>query len=270
MSALREEIATWPFGGFIDRHLLSGTRSPLDGLAGRIGGDAMNAANAAVDVVVVLFVGVFLAMEPVRSRDGVLLLVPRAHRAAPTEALNVSARALRLWLGGILAEMATIGVMTGIGAWLVGLPTPFALGVIGGLAEIVPYVGPVVSAVPGLLLAMSVGWPTVFWTLVMYLVIHQIEGNLIYPFIQKRAANLPPALTLLSVLVFTVLLGPIGVVLASPLLVVGLTFLKLLYVRRTLGEAVAVAGEPRTDGRIPRIRRGTKSGANGNTSRHDL
>lgn len=243
LAQLRAQVGQLPFGEFILDHVAGSAPSALHGVVGRIGGYAITAAGALVDAVIVVFIGVFLAFEPGRARNGLLMLLPRGPREAIGEAMDVSGRALRLWLGGMLIEMLVIGVLTGTGAWLLGLPTPIALGVIGGLSEIVPYVGPVLSAIPALLLALDQSWTTVAWTLVTYLGIHQVEGDLIYPFIQKRAAKLPPSLTLLMVLAATVLFGPIGVVLATPLLVVLLTFVKLLYIRRTLGEDVEVAGE---------------------------
>lgn len=247
LAALRSEVASWPFGDFISSRLLAGGADPFHALAGRLSGYAMNAVSAAFDLLVIVFIGLFLAFSPGEARDGALLLFPRRARAGLAEAIDLSGQALRLWVRGAVVQMLIIGLMTGLGAWAVGLPAPFALGLIGGVAEVAPFIGPVLSAIPGLLLALEQGGGTVLWTLAMYLAIHQLEGNLIYPFIQRRAVKLPPVLTLAALLVFRVLFGPIGVVLAAPLLVVALTFVKTLYLRRTLGEPVEIAGEEEAD-----------------------
>jgi predicted PurR-regulated permease PerM len=132
--------------------------------------------------------------------------------------------------------------MTGLGAWMIGLPSPLALGAIAALANVVPFVGPVASMVPALLIAIPQGGHLWIWTLAMYIAVQQIEGNVIYPFIQRRAVDLPPVMTLAGVLVFGVLFGPLGVILAAPLLVVIFTLVKVLYLRNTLGEPVRLPG----------------------------
>ena len=138
--------------------------------------------------------------------------------------------------------MTVVGVLTGIGTALIGLPSPVALGLFAGLAAFVPIVGPIVSVVPAVLLALDQGPEMILWAILVYFVVQQIESNLIYPFIQKRAVNLPPVLTLFGVLGLGTLFGPLGVMFASPLLVVGLVWVKLLYVRNTLGEEVSLPG----------------------------
>jgi predicted PurR-regulated permease PerM len=200
----------------------------------------MGFAGVVTNLLVVLFAGMFIAIEPARARDGLLMLLPKGPRGPTGEALDASGRALKLWLLGVLADMAAVGVMTGVGAWIVGLPSPLALGVIAAITDFVPFVGPIAGAIPGVLLALPEGPSTVGWTLLMYLVVQQVEGNLLYPFLQRRAVDLPPALSLAAVLAFGVLFGPAGVILATPLLVVVYTMVRMLYVRGALGEEIEV------------------------------
>lgn len=244
MNQLRAIVASWPFGGDLVQRLQHATdlMTQFQGLAGRIGGYAVSAFGAGANLILVLFTGLFLAVRPRSARNGALLLAPKGPRESIGEALDASGRALRMWLLGMLAEMAAVGLLTGLGAWAVGLSSPLALGVIAGVVDFIPIVGSVASAVPGLLLALPM-WPhTLLWTLLMYVAVQQFEGNVIYPFIQRRAVDLPPALSMLVVLFFGVLLGPLGVMLASPLLVVLLTTTKILYLRNTLGEQVRIPG----------------------------
>lgn len=193
--------------------------SNLNGLAGRLGGYALSAVGAA-NVLLVLVAGMFLAMDAGNARDGVLSLAPASARHRLGAVLNGSGRALRRWLLGTLADMIVVGILTGIGAAVVGLPSAAVLGLIAGLATFVPILGPVAGAAPGILAAMPLGWGVVGWTVAMYVAVQQIEGNFIYPFIQRRALALPPYLTLFAVAVFGTLFGVLGVMLATPLLVV--------------------------------------------------
>jgi predicted PurR-regulated permease PerM len=219
--------------------------SRMRGVAGRLSGFAVNAFSAAANALLVVFAGAYLAIRPQRGRDGLVLLLPKSAAEPVRDALNASGRALKLWLGGTFIDMVVVGVLTGAGTGLIGLPSPMALGLFAGLAAFVPIVGPIVSVIPGVLLGLQQGPQMVLWTVLVYFGVQQIESNLIYPFVQRRAVDLPPALTLFGVLGFGVLLGPLGVVLATPLLVVAIVLTKLLYVRNALGKEVEVPGEGR-------------------------
>jgi predicted PurR-regulated permease PerM len=143
--------------------------------------------------------------------------------------VDACAVALRKWLLGAGVAMLAMGVLTTIGTALLGLPAPVALGMLSGVAEFVPIVGAAVAAVPGLLLAATLGPTTMLWTLVFYVAVHQFEGQLLIPLIQRRVVAVPPALTLFSVVGFGVLFGVSGVVFATPLAVVVLVLIRRLY-----------------------------------------
>lgn len=208
------------------------------GVLARVTGFVQTAMGAAVDLLLVVVAGVYFALRPDRYRDGVLLLVPPTGRERVANAVEAAGQGLRRWLLGALVSMTTVGLLVGLGAWAIGLPSPLALGLLAGLAEFVPIVGPVASAVPGVLLGLSLGPETALWALALYVGVQQLEANLITPLVQKRAADLPPVLTLFAVVSFGVLFGPLGVVLATPLAVVALTLVKSLYLRDVLGEDV--------------------------------
>ncbi|WP_374471635.1 AI-2E family transporter [Phenylobacterium sp.] len=245
MAELREQVTHWPFGGQIAAQLdnVGALPSGLQGLAGRIGGYAMNFVSGVTNLVLVLFAGAFLSTSPGRARDGLVMLLPPSAREPVRDGLNTCGRALRLWLLGTLADMVVTGALTFLGASLIGLPSPAALGLLAGLATFVPVIGPIASTIPGLLVAVQLGPDMLLWTLLMYVIVQQIEGNLIYPFIQRRAVDLPPYLSLLAVMGFGVLFGWLGVIFATPLLVVIYTLTKVLYLRNTLGDDVTAPGE---------------------------
>lgn len=241
-----DELATLlealPFGREIASRLNGAATPDLQNMVGQVGGYVMAFTGAGANLLLVIFAGLFFAAQPGRIRDGLLLLVPEGPRQSLRKAADESGRALRLWLVGTLASMLVVGVLTGIGTALIGLPSPVALGLFAGLAAFVPIVGPVVSVVPAMLLALDQGPQMILLTVAVYFTVQQIESNLIYPFIQKRAVDLPPVLTLFGVLAIGTLFGPLGVVFASPLLVVGLVWIKLLYIRNVLGEDVPLPG----------------------------
>lgn len=240
----RSMVATWPFGDQLLRLDGSGLMSGAGGFVGRISGYALSTVSVVTSLLLTIIAGVFLAANPRTYRDGLIILFPPERRPALTEAANTTGRALKAWLSGQLVDMVVVGVMTGIGVALIGLPSPLTLGLIAGLLAFVPIVGAIAGAIPGLLLAAQGGWELMAWTLLVYVVVQQVEGNLIYPFIQKRAVALPPVLTMFGILAFGTLFGAPGVVIATPLVVVLFANVRLLYLRQTLGEDISVPGEP--------------------------
>jgi predicted PurR-regulated permease PerM len=128
------------------------------------------------------------------------------------------------------------------------LASPLALGVIAGLAEFVPYLGPIVAAIPAVLVATTQGGNFIFWTAIAYLLIHQLEGNLIAPMIQRQLIFIPPAVMLLAIVIILFVFGGVAVIFAGPLGVIVFIAIKKLYVRDSLGEATALPGEPKRRG----------------------
>ncbi len=195
------------------------------------------------DAVLVLVGGIYLASQPELYRSGLLKLLPAARRDVTAEAFDDSGRALKSWLKGQLIAMIVVGVLVGAGLWALGVPLAFALGLIAGLLDFVPLIGPIVAAVPALLLALTVGPEAALWTAGLYLLVQQIEGNILSPLVQQRAVDLPPALFLFALLGFGTLFGAIGVILAAPLTVVVYVMVKRLYVREALATPTKVPGE---------------------------
>ena len=187
--------------------------------------------------------GVFLAADPGPYRRGVAALFPRAERRRVEDALLTSGRALRGWLVGQVVAMAVVGSCIGLGAWWIGLPAPLALGVFAGLVEFVPVIGPILGALPVLLLALGGGWATLLWALGLVLVVQQVEANMLMPVVQRKMVQIPPAVLLFSVVVFGSVFGALGAILAGPLTVLAYTLVAKLYVRETLGQPAEVPGE---------------------------
>jgi len=205
-------------------------------LAGRLGRLTRVGAGAIADLVLVIVAGVYFAAQPTLYRDGFLRLVPASARGRIAEALAEVAQSLRKWLVGTGLAMLAMGALIALGTAVLGLPAPLALGLLAGLAEFVPIVGAIISAIPGLLLAGSQG-PHIFaLALAFYVIAHQFEGHVLIPLIQRHVVSAPPALTLFSVLAFGLLFGPIGVMLATPLAVVILVLVRRLYLHEAASD----------------------------------
>ena len=145
----------------------------------------------------VLAMTLFLSATPKVYERGAMAMVPPAHEDRAKEWLNKVATALRWWVVGRLISMAIVGVFTGIGLWIVGVPLPFVLGLIAGLLSFVPNLGPILSLIPGVLLAGTVGAATMLWAVAVYVGVQLVESNLVTPMVQRYAVSVPPALLLL-------------------------------------------------------------------------
>lgn len=203
----------------------------------------LSVGNGIAEVLVVLFAGIFLATQPRFYRTGAIKLVPPARRALVAEAMDESERALRLWLKGQLMAMVAVGLLTGFGLWLLGVPSAFALGLLAGLLEFIPFAGPILAAVPAVLLALAVGPDLALWVALLYFAVQQFEGYVLTPLVQQYAVDLPGVVLLFSLLGFGALFGTLGIILAAPLSVVTYVLVKRLYVIEALHTATPIPGE---------------------------
>jgi predicted PurR-regulated permease PerM len=213
------------------------------GVLSSVGRFVMSVGGGVADALLVIVGGIYLAAQPGLYRSGLLKLFPEGSRSKVGQALDDCTRALRLWLGGRLVSMVFIGLLTGIGLWLLGIPGALALGIVAFILEFVPFVGPILAAVPAILLALAHDPVKAVWVAFLYLGIQQLEGNVIEPIVQQRAVDLPPALLLFAIVAGALLFGPPGVIFAAPLTVVLFVLVKRLYVRDALGTATEMPGE---------------------------
>lgn len=213
------------------------------GVLSNLGGIAASVGSGVADALLVLVGGIYLAAQPRLYRTGLIKLTPPGARPLMAQALDDSRAALRLWLIGRLVSMTFVGVLAGLGLWLLGVPAALALALVAFVLEFVPYIGPIIAAIPAILLAMAIDPTLALWVGLLYLVIQQLEGNVIEPLVQQRAVDLPPALLLFSIVAGGFIFGGVGILFAAPLLVVIFVMVKRLYVREALNTATPMPGE---------------------------
>jgi len=178
---------------------------------------SIGVATVAAALVTLLALVFFWLTERSRLQRYVLAFVPLHRRAGVRGAWNEVESRLGLWVRGQLTIMASIGVATGVAYTLIGLPAALLLAVIAAIAEIIPIIGPFIGAVPAVLMATTISPQAVVLTLVVYVAIQFIEGNVLVPMIMRNTVGLSPFIVLLSLLLGGAVGGIAGAIVAVPL-----------------------------------------------------
>lgn len=210
---------------------------------GRITGVFSGTLGLLANVVIVAFIGLYGAIDPGTYRRGLVRLVPKERRARAWEILAGVGKALRGWLRGQLFAMLVVGISTTLGLWLLGSPLALALGLLAAIFGFVPYVGPLVAAVPAILVALMTGFQQALYVALLYLAIQTIEGYVLTPLVQQRSAKLPAGLTITAMALFGVLGGALGLTLAAPLAAAAVVLVRMLYVEDALRDFGAAADD---------------------------
>ncbi len=213
-----------------------GDSAQVNAVLAQLGAYAPSVLFGLADLLVVLFSALYLAAQPAPYRRGLLLLVPPRGRERTEEILTVLDDALWLWMIGQLVNMAIVGTVTGLGLWLIGIPVAVQLGVIAGLLEFVPYLGPILSAIPAILIGFAQSPTDALWVAGLFLIVQQVEGNLVQPLVQRSVVELPPVVTIAAVTVGGYLFGIVGLLVATPLVIVVMTLVNMLWLQDELGE----------------------------------
>ena len=220
------------FGNFVLKHF-SGDNVSVTGILSGV----LRLSTSFLEALIIMVIsGIYLAAQPRLYRKGLIWLFPPAHHARAAEIIDEVGEALRLWLLGQLIQMFLIGALVTFAVWMIGVPSSLALGLIAGIGEFIPYLGPILAAIPAILVALTKSPELTLWTLVVYLIIHQIEGQVIAPLVQHRMVSIPPAVMLLGIAALTYLFGTVAIIFAAPIAVVIFAAVNLLYVRDTLHE----------------------------------
>lgn len=181
-------------------------------------------------------IGICLSLNPGIYVHGLLKLLPLGYRDRAKEVLSKTGSTLQSWLIAKLLEMILIGVLTTLGLWLLGIELALVLGLIAGLLSFIPNFGPVIAVIPALLLASLEGGRTMLWVAALYLGVQAIESWGLTPWLQKRIVSMPPAITISMQILFGLLAGTLGLILATPLAAALMVMIGMLYVEDLLGD----------------------------------
>ncbi|MCC5979012.1 MAG: AI-2E family transporter [Salinarimonas sp.] len=237
-----EQIHAWlsEYGAITMLEEMDDENGGLSGAAGDLAGQAMTwgmtAIGAVTSLIILVVLTLFIAANPALYRGGTLRLVPPAKRALVDDTLSAIANALRWWFLGQLASMALLGVSVGFGLFMLGIDVWFALGVLTALLTFIPFLGPLIATIPIVAVGFAEGMQTGLIVLIGYIVIQNVEGNVLVPMIQQKAVDLAPALLIALQVLLSLIFGIVGLILAAPLTIVAMVAVQKLWVEHTLGE----------------------------------
>lgn len=208
----------------------------VSSLLSGVGGVFTSTIGALGNIAIVVLLAIYLASEPRFYSDGFVRLFPIDRRPRVTEILHQVYESLRWWLIGKFGSMLFIGILTWIGLSILGVPIALTLALLAGLLSFIPNFGPIISAIPALLIAFVDSPITAVYVLVLYVLVQVIESNLVTPLIERETVELPPALTVVFQLGLGTLVGGMGLVLATPLLAMIVVVVQLVYLQDILGD----------------------------------
>ena len=202
----------------------------------RMAGWLYSAVGIGLGIVFVAALAVYLAAEPGLYVGGILRLLPPERRTRSREVLHEMRVVLLRWLVGQGISMLVLGVLTSLMLWATGVPLALILGLFVAIMTFIPILGPIIASVPVLLLAAAEGVSTFLIVALLYLGIQQLEGNFLTPMIHRARIALPPVMILAVQLVLARLVGFLGILMAMPLVAIGMVAVRMLWVEDVLGE----------------------------------
>ncbi|MEM8675668.1 MAG: AI-2E family transporter [Cyanobacteria bacterium P01_G01_bin.67] len=182
----------------------------------------------------VIVVTIMLLSNPTPYRQMFLLMFPAFYRQRVQTILKKCERNLGGWAIGILFNMAVIAILSGIGLLILGVRLPLANSLLAGILTFIPNLGPVLSVVPPAAMALLDNPWKAFAVIVLYILIQQVESNILTPIVMEKQVSLLPAITLLAQVAFAVFFGILGLFLALPITVVAQVWLKEVLVKDIL------------------------------------
>lgn len=203
---------------------------------------------AVAGVLLVVFLSIYIAVDPALYRNGMLHLVPYQGRARAGEVLSAIAVVLRKWLVTQLIAMVVIFAVTTIVLFALRVKAALALGVIAGLFEFIPTIGPILSSLPGIAMGFLDSPEKALYVAVAYIGVQFLENHLLIPLLMKGGVDLPPALTVVTQALMALVFGFLGLMCAVPLLAASVVAVKMLYVENVVGDVGLGADENPREG----------------------
>ena len=202
------------------------------GTASTVLGVGASVANALSMGLVALIATIYAVAQPTSLVNGFVALFPAGRRERVREILSMMYKAVQRWFLGQLVSMMVVGVLFTVALLVIGIPFALLLGVLSGLLAFIPFVGPIISIIPPILLALIQNPISVVWVILAYLAIQFIEGNIVHPLVMSRAVSLHPVIVVFALLIMGTLFGFIGVLLAIPLTAALFVLVRELWVAR--------------------------------------
>jgi predicted PurR-regulated permease PerM len=212
-------------------------------------------------ILIVVFLSIYLAADPKLYRRGALALIPHRRREQAALVMDRVASVLRKWLVTQLIAMLVIGAVTTIVLLILGVKAAFALGVLAGLFEFIPTVGPLLSAIPGVAMGFLDSPEKAAMVAVAYWGIQFLENHILIPLLMKGGMDLPPALTVITQALLALVFGFLGLMVAVPLLATVMVMVQVLYVeQRIVGAAEAAESSEGFDPELDEALEGAAAG----------
>jgi predicted PurR-regulated permease PerM len=227
----------------------SGGKNAVPSLRQRIGQELSGASRyffpflsstvtVAAGLFLILVLSIYIGGDPDLYRAGIMHLIPHQSRERGAAILTRVAAVLRRWLVTQLIAMIVIGLASTIALLILQVKAAMALGVIAGLLEFIPTIGPILASIPAIAMGFLDSPEKALYVGIAYLIIQQAEGHILIPMLMKEGMDLPPALTIISQAVMALLFGFLGLLVAVPVLAAVIAVIKMMYVERVIGDEV--------------------------------
>ena len=182
-------------------NVFTGTRSVITGF---------------VSFLFVFVIALYLVVERDALKKLAKLLTPAEHYPYVARMIERAQKSVGRWVVGQIVLGLLVGSLVGVSMWMIGVPYALLLGILAGVLELVPAIGPLIAATPGVLVALTQGWVIGLTAFIVYVIIGQVESHVLIPNVMRRAVGLPPLVTIIAVILGARLLGVLGIILAVP------------------------------------------------------
>ncbi|MBD3345249.1 MAG: AI-2E family transporter [Chitinivibrionales bacterium] len=189
------------------------------------------------NMLVIFFIGFYLALKPSVYINGFLKLIPPGKRERIRTVFSHTGSSLRAWLLARLISMIVVGILSLIGYLILDIQLALALAVIAGLLSFIPYLGPVLALIPALIVTVAEEPIKALYVLIVYSIVQVLESYLITPLVEQHATSVPAAFLITVQIVMAVVGGLMGILIATPLAVAGIVAIRMLYVEDVLHDS---------------------------------
>jgi predicted PurR-regulated permease PerM len=179
-------------------------------------GTAQSVLGGLIGIVTMLILTFYLLVDSERMLEGFLQLVPRARRQSAADAARTSARKVAAWLGGNLILAAIMGTATAVGLFFMNVPYFYVVAVIAAVGELIPVLGPMIAGVVAVAVAMTVSMKLALAALAYFVVLHQLEANVLVPKVMEKQVGLSPVAVIIALMIGSEVHGLVGAILAVP------------------------------------------------------